>query len=92
LISEPVYNIRDFFCKNQHDQVWRIKQFWIIVKEVDRSVGATGHGDGVIKKAIKRHERYRLAGLAARFVETIRFCLDDDVMYHVMDKELLTTI
>jgi hypothetical protein len=63
-----------------------------MVKEVDRSVGATGHGEGVIKKATERHERYRLAGLAVRFAETIRFCLDDDVMYHVMDKELLTTI
>lgn len=30
--------------------------------------------------------------LKARVVATIRLCLDDDVMYHVMDEEPLATV
>jgi len=30
--------------------------------------------------------------LQARAVETIKLCLDDDVMYHVIDEESSTTV
>jgi hypothetical protein len=61
LVSKPVCDVKDFFYKIQHDQVWRIKQFWIIAKEGE--VGAAGYGEGVIRKVTGMHEQYRLAGI-----------------------------
>jgi len=62
LISKPVYDVKDFFCKIQHGQVWWIWKFWIMAKKDKRSVGPIGHNEGVTWKTTKRHEWHILAG------------------------------
>jgi len=66
LVSKHVYNVRDFVCKIRHDQVWQIKQIWIMTKEGKWYVSTTGDGEGVIRKTTGRHERYKLTWIGSR--------------------------
>ena len=54
-------------------------------------VGATRDGKEVIWDKTRRDGGYRLE-LEAKVMATIRLCLGDDVMYHVMDEESLVAV
>lgn len=55
-----------------------------------RFVSIVGHGEGVIRKVAKIHGRHRLKEL--KVVATIRLCLVNKVMYHVMNEESPATV
>jgi len=63
-----------------------------MIEEGEGFVGAIRHGEGIIQKATEGINDIDWQELKARVVATIRLCLDDYVMYHVMDKEPLATV
>lgn len=91
LVSESGYDVKDFLCKFnmvKFDVSGHFK-FWQRVKDLLVQ-------QNLVKVLYeKQQESMNITDwqeLEARVVTIFRLCLDDDVMYHIMDEESPTTV
>lgn len=91
LISKSGYDVKDFLCKfnmvkfdgSGHFKLWHRVKIPLVQQNLVKVL---------YEKQPKSMNITNWQELEARVVTTFRLCLDDEVMYHIMDEESPTVV